>query len=210
MRSTGEVIAFGDAVDHGDIVDLAIDLKSPIVGMAPTPTGNGYWLLGGDGGIFTFGDAGFFGSTGDLALKAPVIDMAATPSGLGYYLVALDGGIFTFGDAQFLGSTGDLVLDKPVVSLTLGVNGYWLVALDGGIFAFGEEFLGSIPGVLPHLAPEQRPEGRRIRTTPSGSGYLIVTADGGIFSFGNAVYFGSAAGALLPGEVAVDLMMLPL
>ncbi len=209
VRSTGEVIALGDAADHGDILDLAIDLNSPIVGMAPTPSGNGYWLLGGDGGIFTFGDAGFFGSTGDLALKAPVIDMEATPTGLGYYLVALDGGIFTFGDARFLGSTGDLVLDKPVVSLTIGDNGYWLVALDGGIFAFGEPFLGSIPGVLPQLAPEARPEGRRIRATPSGSGYLIVTADGGIFSFGNALFFGSAADALVPGEVAVDLMMLP-
>ncbi|HEY1440933.1 MAG TPA: hypothetical protein VGF65_08845 [Mycobacterium sp.] len=25
--------------------------------------GQGYWLLGGDGGIFTYGDAGFYGAT---------------------------------------------------------------------------------------------------------------------------------------------------
>ena len=36
----------------------------PIVGMASTPSGDGYWLVASDGGIFTFGDAHFYGSTG--------------------------------------------------------------------------------------------------------------------------------------------------
>ena len=36
----------------------------PIVGMAATPSGHGYWLVASDGGIFAFGDAGFLGSTG--------------------------------------------------------------------------------------------------------------------------------------------------
>ena len=39
-------------------------LNRPIVGMAPTPDGKGYWLVASDGGIFTFGDAAFYGSTG--------------------------------------------------------------------------------------------------------------------------------------------------
>jgi hypothetical protein len=30
--------------------------------MAGTPTGKGYWFVGADGGIFTFGDALFDGS----------------------------------------------------------------------------------------------------------------------------------------------------
>jgi hypothetical protein len=37
-------------------------LNMPIVGMAATATGNGYWLVASDGGIFTFGDAHFHGS----------------------------------------------------------------------------------------------------------------------------------------------------
>ena len=37
---------------------------SPIVGMAATPDGGGYWLVAGDGGVFTFGDAAFAGSRG--------------------------------------------------------------------------------------------------------------------------------------------------
>ena len=37
-------------------------LNKPIVGMATTPGGGGYWLVASDGGIFGFGDAGFYGS----------------------------------------------------------------------------------------------------------------------------------------------------
>ena len=32
-------------------------LNAPIVGMAPTADGDGYWLVAADGGVFSFGDA---------------------------------------------------------------------------------------------------------------------------------------------------------
>jgi len=106
----------------------------------------GYWLVASDGGIFAFGDAPFYGSTGALRLNKPIVGMAATPSGRGYWLVASDGGIFAFGDAPFYGSTGALRLNKPIVGMaaTPSGQGYWLVASDGGIFAFGDAaFYGS-------------------------------------------------------------------
>ena len=66
----------------------------------PTPSGRGYWLVAADGGVFTFGDARFLGSTGHRSLAAPIVGIAPTPSGRGYWLVASDGGVFTFGDAR--------------------------------------------------------------------------------------------------------------
>jgi ribosomal protein L24E len=72
--------------------------------MAPTSSGNGYWLVASDGGIFAFGDAGFHGSMGGAPLNQPIVGMAATRDGNGYWLVASDGGIFAFGDAGFHGS----------------------------------------------------------------------------------------------------------
>ena len=62
--------------------------------------------MASDGGIFSYGDAKFFGSTGAIHLNQPIVGMAATPDGGGYWLVASDGGIFSYGDAKFFGSTG--------------------------------------------------------------------------------------------------------
>lgn len=39
-------------------------------------SGNGYWQVASDGGIFSFGDAGFFGSAGGLPLNKPIAGMA--------------------------------------------------------------------------------------------------------------------------------------
>ena len=104
-------------------------LNAPIIGMTTTPTGKGYWLLARDGGVFTFGDAQFYGSTGAMHLNAPIIAMAATATGKGYWLLARDGGVFTFGDAHFFGSTGAMKLNAPVVGMgtAAGGNGYWLL-----------------------------------------------------------------------------------
>jgi hypothetical protein len=46
--------------------------------MASSLSGNGYWLVASDGGIFALGDAGFYGSAGSLPLTRPVVGMAGT------------------------------------------------------------------------------------------------------------------------------------
>src|ERR1700732_173035 len=53
-----------------------VGLSKPIVQLAQTPDGQGYWLVGADGGIFTFGNAQFYGSTGALSLNQPIVGMA--------------------------------------------------------------------------------------------------------------------------------------
>jgi hypothetical protein len=53
-----------------------VHLNAPVVGMASTPDGKGYWLVAADGGVFTFGDAAFYGSMGEVHLNAPVVGMA--------------------------------------------------------------------------------------------------------------------------------------
>ena len=36
-------------------------------------TGKGYWLVGSDGGVFSFGDAAFYGSTDRTTLNKPIV-----------------------------------------------------------------------------------------------------------------------------------------
>jgi hypothetical protein len=48
--------------------------------MAATPTGNGYWLIASDGGLFTFGDAPIFPRRQELPAGVPVVGMALGPA----------------------------------------------------------------------------------------------------------------------------------
>jgi hypothetical protein len=107
---------FGDAIFSGDVPSLHLSLNAPIVGITPDPVTGGYWLIGSDGGVFSFG-APFFGSTGDIHLNQPVVAMQATDDGDGYWFVASDGGVFNYGDAPFSGSMGGHHLNKPMVGM---------------------------------------------------------------------------------------------
>ena len=105
--------------------------RAPIVGMSATPSGLGYWLVASDGGVFSFGDARFYGSTGGLRLNRPIVAMSATPSGHGYWLLASDGGVFSFGDARYSGSGVALHAATRAVFLGVapGTYGYRLGAV---------------------------------------------------------------------------------
>jgi Pro-kumamolisin, activation domain/IPT/TIG domain len=160
--------------------------------------GQGYRFAASDGGVFDFGDANFWGSTGGMHLNQPVVGMAVTPSTNGYWLVAADGGIFTFGDARFFGSTGSMRLNRPIVGMasTADGGGYWLVGADGGIFSYGDAaFFGSTGG----LRLNKPIVG--MAATPDGGGYWLVASDGGIFSYGDARFFGSTGSLVLNSPV---------
>jgi len=172
----------------------ALSLNAPIVGMAATPTGKGAWRVAADGGVFTSGDAAFYGSAGALRLREPIVGMAATPSGHGYWFVARDGGVFAYGDAHFYGSTGGQHLNQPIVAMaaTPTGRGYWLIAQDGGVFSFGDAHFYGSTGALRLNQPIVGGA-----STPTGRGYWFVGRDGGVFSFGDARFEGSAGAAHL-------------
>jgi hypothetical protein len=183
FADNGEVFSYGVS-SFGSLADTKLN-KSIVTG---ANTSNGYYEVASDGGVFAFGDAKFYGSTGNINLNQPIVGMAPTPNNNGYWLVASDGGIFAFGNAEFHGSTGDRILNQPVVGMaaTASGEGYWLVASDGGVFAFGDaKFYGST-GAIKLNKPI-----RGIAATPAGKGYWIVAEDGGIFAFGDAKFYGS-------------------
>jgi hypothetical protein len=66
-----------------------------VVGLAPTATGKGYWMVGVDGGVFAFGDAGYVGSVPGLGVRVEnivSIVSASRPSrGMSVRRVALVG-----------------------------------------------------------------------------------------------------------------------
>ncbi len=122
--------------------------------MTMTADGHGYWFVAADGGVFSFGDAQFHGSTGAMRLSQPVRSMTAAANGKGYWMVADDGGIFAF-NVPFEGS-----LPRVRDLLRLSVRAECAVCdrcrrttvttssvMDGTVWAFGNaKYFGSLSG----------------------------------------------------------------
>jgi len=158
----GRAVAFGAATHHGDVSHL--ELNGPIIDSVATPSGNGYYQVGSDGGIFANGDAAFHGSIQTVVdlvaqgtaaadwLTAPIVGLVPTPAQDGYWLVAADGGTFSFGGASYRGSVPQVLpgieLNAPINAMVAYGDGYLMVASDGGVFTFSDKaFLGSLGDV---------------------------------------------------------------
>ena len=151
----------GDSTYSGSSSSTSLTVNAPPPPPPPPPPpSHGYWLVGSDGGIFSFGSAQFYGSMGGIALQRPVVGIVPTRDRGGYWLDASDGGVFSFGDTQFHGSIPGLglnpagsgmpnSLNAPIVGMVPSHDqgGYFMVASDGGVFAFGDARLRRVvPG----------------------------------------------------------------
>ena len=110
------------------------------VGLAPSLSGRAYWMVAADGGIFSFGDARFYGSTGNLRLAQPVVSMTSAANAKGYWLIARDGGVFTF-KVPFLGSIPSLGMTATANNVRVRAlpdgSGYYVLATNGSVYTFG-------------------------------------------------------------------------
>ena len=158
-------------------------------GPTTTPTQHGYWLVGSDGGIFTFGAAQFYGSTG---ISSPAPGRRHHAHGRPHWLLArcVRRWDLRLRRRRLLrlhprpwAAPGRLraahSLNAPIVGMVPSADGggYFMVASDGGVFAFGDaHFAGSAPasGVAPACS------GRR-HARRQGNGYWIVTRRGSLW-----------------------------
>lgn len=110
-------------------------LGGPIVDLVPTPDGAGYYLIGADGGVFTFGDAHFFGSAVPSHPASSVVAMTLVPDGSGYWLATGSGQVIPFGSAQ-LGTTDGTPPTEPIIGIFATTTGYVLIDAAGGTHSF--------------------------------------------------------------------------
>ena len=145
----------------------------------PTPDGAGYWLVASDGGIFGFGDAHFYGSTGGIRLNQPIVGMAPTPDGRRLLAGGLRRGIFSLGDAAFYGS--------PAASDSTSPSWAWPPTPPARATGWWPPTAASSASVTPpSTAPPADVRLNRpivgMAATPDGKGYWLVASDGGIFT----------------------------
>jgi hypothetical protein len=102
------------------LVGLAPTLGVGATGAVASDPNGGYWMVTGDGAVYAFGGAGYYGGANGIRLNAPICRIVSTPDGKGYWLMATDGGVFSYGDATFLGNpaSAGATLSGPVVDAT--------------------------------------------------------------------------------------------
>ena len=177
----GEVLPYNGATPYGDLSHVA--LESPILGIATTPSGEGYWLMEAAGTMHPFGDAPDLGSP-DLSDADYATSVAATPTGNGYWLATQTGGVYAVGDAVFFGSVNAPLADDVTIAdmaATPTGRGYWLLDSAGGVYAFGDAGDFGSAASLPPRFPLTG-----IAPTATGQGYWLVDALGGVFAYGDA------------------------
>jgi hypothetical protein len=137
VGSDGGTFDYGDAVFKGSEAWHA--LNAPVVGVAASPDGSGFWMVAADGGVFAEG-APSHGGMGNAPPLYPVVAMAPTPSSGGYWLVTADGATFTFGDAKYLGGVNAQGITTTVTGLaaTHTGRGYWMLQQDHTVYTFGD------------------------------------------------------------------------
>jgi hypothetical protein len=164
------------------------------VGMAATPDAKGYWLVASDGGIFSFGDAAYYGSEPSTGVDVTnIVGVAANPNGDGYWIEGGDGRVNAFGDTLPFGSMLGSALHDPIVGFSsvlnpqieprsLEITSLSLpTALTGSAYATS---LSASGGTIPYtwtIASGSLPTGLslssngRITGTPSSAGNFTVT-----------------------------------
>ena len=153
FTDVGRAINYGSAAHFGDLVTLGIVPNDPVIAATPTASGDGYFMVGADGGLFNFGGAVYVASVPEVlpgvVLNQPIVGIVPDPDGSGYFMIAADGGVFAF-DALFAGSLPGLGI-TPVHAINgmvpFGSDGYIAVGADGGLFSFGSgaQYFGSLP-----------------------------------------------------------------
>jgi hypothetical protein len=205
--SNGIVCGFGSAQVYnlpgndygGGYCYQSIAGVSDIVGIVSDPANGGYWLVGSDGGVFTYGGAPYLGNA--VGLGATIVAMASTPDGGGYWLVAGNGAVYApryggSGDSNYSGGMNGTTLSEPIVGIAAGASdsSYWMVGGDGGVFGFGgAPYLGSLPptGFIYGI--------NGVASIPGGQAFYLMSFDGSIFTYGSAQFQGDIYGNTIFG-----------
>ena len=161
-------------------------LNAPIVGMVPSSTGHGYFMVASDGGVFAFGDAHFEGSCPGIGGCAGVaVSVMPDSTGNGYWLVT--------SPATSTPSVTRLSMVRPPSSVPV---------IDAVATPMGRVIGSSTPTVSSPTSATPAPLGARSATsnyynpataifpTEDCLGYWVASARGDVFTYGSAPYLG--------------------
>ena len=167
--------------------------------MAPTPTGRGYWFVAADGGIFSFGDANFYGSTGKHQAQPPDRGHGADTDAAGAT------GSWPPTAASSPSATPPSTA-PPAPSGWPSPSWAWPPRRPARATGSWPPTAASSTTATPPSTASGATSSLRspivgMSATPSGKGYFLAAADGTVIAFGDAVFRGSMGGKGLTSPI---------
>jgi hypothetical protein len=183
--------------------------------------GQGYVMIGQDGGSYAYGNAPNDGSiesvnsgaTAESWLGHPINSGAASPAMDGYWMMTSAGQTCAFGSARgayptwtsgtlttadsgtnwcFEAPSGITYAGTPIAIAGYSDDGYWQVTSTGAVYAIGAPSYGNAPAGNTIVA---------IAATADRDGYWLVASNGAVFAFGDAQYIGGMNGSTLSAPI---------
>ena len=203
VRARRRVVLRVDGRERGDgtawVGRARMVLNRAVVDIAATPSGNGYWLVATDGGIFSFGDARFLGSTGGIRLNQPIVGIAATPDRqrllarrLRRRHLHLRRRRASTAPPAGCGSTDPSSASPPHRPATATGSSPPTAASSASATPASTAPPAGCGSTDPSSASPPH---------PPASGYWLAASDGGIFAFGDARFSGSTGGMRLTSPI---------
>jgi hypothetical protein len=202
-----DVDAFGDARTFDRTGGSELNAYSAGTQVRQTRSGQGYYVLNGQGQVACYGDAVWHGdpwSDGYVAangLNGVAIDMCLSQSGNGYWVLDNFGHTFAFGDAPVYGSQRVIYTDglNEYISIESHPSkpGYWVADARGNVYSWPDQITqghyGNPPasawGTVTPLAQGFN-DVTCIRSSKTGNGYWLMSSAGQVLAFGDAADHG--------------------
>jgi cell wall-associated NlpC family hydrolase len=193
VSPSGAVWALGGAPSFGQLV--AAKKHSTVQAVTMTGDDGGYWLVTAVGGVYGFGDAGWYGSPRHSGQIFAAAGLVADPTGAGYWVYGQGGQVDAYGAAPYVGGLSFRSIVDMVA--TPDGQGYWLVDADGTVSAFGTAATYGAAVSRPATDPVVA-----MAATADGRGYWLVDATGAVFNEGDAAFEGSLTGQPIDQPIA--------
>gem|GEM_PF-3583284 len=206
-KADGGLITYGDAPFLGRAPVPADQEATGASGIAATPSRNGYWIVGRDGGVTssTHPSSQFWGSAQSKPGDPPIPGL--TPDRLNRLAVW----------RAFRELRGNSVMWMTGIIPTTSGDGYWLIDNWGNALPFGDA--GDYSDMARATGANfddwrARAEAFQVRIVGGGAtatgGYWLADSQGGVFTFGpgGTPFFGSLGGAPTAAEI-ISMVVTP-
>jgi len=168
-----------------------------VVGLAPTPDGEGYWLVGSKGEVWDFGDAALVTTVITTSCATgKIAGVASAGSAGGFYAFDACGNVYAEAGATPHGSATPARADIAGLASTPDGKGYWIVESDGTVWTFGDA--ANFPPV--QTITTSCPGGIDGAATDPAGGFYAFTDCGNVYNEAGASWFKSLANSVTDVE----------